>query len=253
MMMKPIKCKKLAVSRVSSPPRCSKPPGVPFTDEIHFHLFFDARIAAPVLIAAVSDSANTSAGIIGNRAAQKALVLTQSISPVSCDVIATCSSFIRAAFSSSLSYRELFIIMSNIDRFDEIAGQVFADLYNTFPLTKTLGLANYIEGDSALDPDGFTGAELTAEAEFVKATITWLINAGFLSSDGFHGEYFMDVILTPKGLECLKLMPDSLTSPAGNELTKAVKSGSKETLKMITNHVLALGVKIMASKYGLTN
>ena len=143
--------------------------------------------------------------------------------------------------------------MSNIDRFDEIAGQVFADLYNTFPLTKTLGLANYIEGDSALDPDGFTGAELTAEAEFVKATITWLINAGFLSSDGFHGEYFMDVILTPKGLECLKLMPDSLTSPAGNELTKAVKSGSKETLKMITNHVLALGVKIMASKYGLTN
>ncbi|MFB4742976.1 hypothetical protein ACE3K3_08640, partial [Enterobacter hormaechei subsp. steigerwaltii] len=162
MMMKPIKCKKLAVSRVSSPPRCSKPPGVPFTDEIHFHLFFDARIAAPVLIAAVSDSANTSAGISGNRAAQKALVLTQSISPVSCDVIATCSSFIRAAFSSSLSYRELFIIMSNIDRFDEIAGQVFADLYNTFPLTKTLGLANYIEGDSALDPDGFTGAELTA-------------------------------------------------------------------------------------------
>ncbi|MBW9413650.1 hypothetical protein FHC58_11995 [Enterobacter hormaechei] len=63
----------------------------------------------------------------------------------------------------------------------------------------------------------------------------------------------MDVILTPKGLECLKLMPESLTSSAGNELTKAVKSGSKETLKMITNHVLALGVKIMASKYGLTN
>lgn len=29
--------------------------------------------------------------------------------------------------------------------------------------------------------------------------------------------------------------------------------GEKETLKMITNHVLALGVKIMASKYGLTN
>ncbi|SAF23049.1 Uncharacterised protein [Enterobacter hormaechei] len=30
MMMKPIKCKKLAVSRVSSPPRCSASKGVPF-------------------------------------------------------------------------------------------------------------------------------------------------------------------------------------------------------------------------------
>ncbi|EHG7584030.1 hypothetical protein OGY07_13130 [Citrobacter sp. Cs237] len=142
--------------------------------------------------------------------------------------------------------------MSNIDKFDEIAGQVFADLYNSFPLTKPLGLADYTEGDSALDPDGFTGAELTEDAEFVKATISWLINADFITSSGFHGEYFADVILTPKGLECLKLMPDSLTSNAGSQLTQAVKAGSRETIKMITNHVLALGVKIMASKYGLT-
>ncbi|MBU5923530.1 hypothetical protein [Enterobacter sichuanensis] len=143
--------------------------------------------------------------------------------------------------------------MSNIDRFDEIEVQKFADLYNMFPLSKALGLSTYIEGDSALDPDRFTGAELTSDAGFVKATITWLIDAGYLSSGGFHAEYFMDVILTPKGLECLKLTPDSLKSPAGNELTKAVKSGSKETPKKITNHVLGLGVKIMASKYGLTN
>lgn len=33
MMMKPIKCKKLAVSRVSAPPRSSESPGVPFIDD----------------------------------------------------------------------------------------------------------------------------------------------------------------------------------------------------------------------------
>ncbi|ELC6381957.1 hypothetical protein Q8V88_002613 [Enterobacter hormaechei] len=92
-------------------PSVLQTPGVPFTEEIHFHLFFDASIAAPVLIAAVSDSANTSAGIIGNRAAQKALVLTQSISPISCAVIASRSSLIRAAFASSFSYRVLFIVV----------------------------------------------------------------------------------------------------------------------------------------------
>lgn len=143
--------------------------------------------------------------------------------------------------------------MFNIDRFDEIAGQVFADLYNSFPMTKPLGLVNYIDGDTALDPNGFTGAELNEDAEFVKATITWLINAGFISSGGFHGEYFTDVILTPKGLECLKLMPGSLTSTAGNQLTEAAKAGSKETLKMLTNQVLAVGVKMVAQKYGLTS
>lgn len=68
MMMKPIKCKKLAVSRVSSPPRCSKPPGVPFTDEIHFHLHRDARRAAPLLMATARDSASSSGGMPSNRA-----------------------------------------------------------------------------------------------------------------------------------------------------------------------------------------
>lgn len=121
MMMKPIKCKKLAVSRVSSPPRCSESPGVPFANEINYHLCFDASSDAPLLIAAASDSASTSGGINGNREAQDARVLTQSISPVSCDVIASRSSLIRAAFDSSFPYRELFIIMRNISSFDEYA------------------------------------------------------------------------------------------------------------------------------------
>ncbi len=111
MMMMSIKCEKLAVFRVSSPPRCSGSPGVPFTNENHFYLHRDTRRAAPLLIAAARDSASSSGGMPGNRAAQKALVLTQSISPVSCDVIASRSSLIRAAFASSFSYRVLFIVV----------------------------------------------------------------------------------------------------------------------------------------------
>jgi len=38
MMMKPIKCKKLAVSRVSSAPRCSKSPGVPLKHSKYYYV-----------------------------------------------------------------------------------------------------------------------------------------------------------------------------------------------------------------------
>ena len=61
--MKPIKCKKLAVFRVSSPPRCSESPGVPFTNESHFHLRWDASRAALLLIVAARDLASNSDGI----------------------------------------------------------------------------------------------------------------------------------------------------------------------------------------------
>lgn len=142
---------------------------------------------------------------------------------------------------------------SNIDKFDEIAGRIFADLYSSFPLRHPLGLHAYLDTPNVFDPDGFTGAELTKDAEFVKSTIEWLIHADFISAGYFHGEYFTEVILTPKGLESLKLMPESLTSPAGNQLTDAVKNGSKETIKMLTNQILAVGVKIAAQKYGLSS
>ncbi len=141
---------------------------------------------------------------------------------------------------------------SNIDRFDEIAGRIFADLYNAFPIPCPLNLAAFLDGVDVLDPSGFTGSELTQDAEFVKSTIEWLIAAEFLTANNFHGTYFGEAILTAKGLECLKLMPESLSAPAGSELSKAVKLGSKETVKMITNHVLAFGVKLVARRYGLS-
>lgn len=142
---------------------------------------------------------------------------------------------------------------SNIDKFDEIAGKVFAVLYSAFPVPQPLALGTYIDTKEVFNPEGFTGAELTEDAEFVKATINWLINADFITVENFHSEYFIDAVLTPKGLESLKLMPESLASPAGNQLANAVKTGNKETLKILTNQILAVGVKISAQKNDLSN
>lgn len=57
MMMKPIKCKKLAVFRVLPAPRCSESPGVPFANTIHYHhsgLFFKRVMICAVLMAIVT-------------------------------------------------------------------------------------------------------------------------------------------------------------------------------------------------------
>ncbi|MBE4856245.1 hypothetical protein IM311_19460 [Enterobacter cloacae complex sp. P40RS] len=189
MMMKPIKCKKLAVFRVSSPPRCPELPEVPFTHNSNCHLCFDASRDAPLQIAAASDSANTSGGINGNREAQNARVLTQSISPVSCAVIASRSSLIRAAFDSSFSYRELFIIVSNISSFDEYAGRVFALLYESLPIPVDLTIGDIIGQQDLYMHHGIPD-EMVTECEIASYTIQWLASAGYLSMQAGNGNDF---------------------------------------------------------------
>ncbi|WP_336855087.1 hypothetical protein [Pseudescherichia vulneris] len=141
---------------------------------------------------------------------------------------------------------------TNIDRFDEIAGRVFADLYSTFPQPTTLKLEHYVrEGDPQPDfIDDWVKKE--AHCDFVADTVSWLKEAGFITAGKRTANCVPYAILTPKGLECLKLTPDSLYPSAGKQLSEAAKNGSIVLLKNITNQVLSVGVALAAHKMGFS-
>ncbi|EHK8184076.1 hypothetical protein K2B91_004520 [Salmonella enterica subsp. enterica serovar Enteritidis] len=151
-----------------------------------------------------------------------------------------------------LLVRWLCMSQTNIDRFDEIAGRVFADLYVTFPQPRMIKLEDYVKEE---DPQpGFIEewAKREARCDFVADTVTWLKEAGFITAGKRTANCVPNAILTPKGLECLKLTPNSLTSSAGKQLSEAAKSGSIELLKGVTNQVLSVGVALAAHKMGLS-
>ncbi|ASG87599.1 hypothetical protein [Salmonella enterica] len=140
----------------------------------------------------------------------------------------------------------------NIDRFDEIAGRVFADLYSTFPQPRLLKLVEYVKEEPPQPNFIDNWAKREAGCNFAADTVAWLKEAGFITAGKRTDNGIPNAILTPKGLECLKLTPNSLTASAGKQLSEAAKNGSIELLKGITNQVLSVGVAIACHKIGLS-
>ncbi|TFF13723.1 hypothetical protein EXW72_08340 [Pseudomonas sp. BCA14] len=123
---------------------------------------------------------------------------------------------------------------SNIERFDQLAGRIFADLYEAFPLPKTL--SDISHGEKGLDP------VFNAEFFFV-ATVRWLASSGYVTHGKQDNRFvFEDCVLTAKGLEVLKATPDSLTeSSIGSQLQDAAKSGLVDSVKTLVGKALAIG------------
>ncbi len=141
---------------------------------------------------------------------------------------------------------------TNMDRFNEIAGRVFADLYTCFPQPRLLKLEEYVnEENPKHDPFKYWAVK-EVRYDFVADTIAWLNDAGFIIAGKRQADTVPNVLLTSKGLECLKLTPNSLKSSAGKQLSEAAKSGSIELLKVITNQVLSVGVALASHKIGLS-
>lgn len=221
-------------------------------DVILVYRFEHASNIEPFVIEAARASAKTSEGMPGNLAAQKARVLTQSISPVSWAVMAWRSSLIKAAFSSSFLYKDSFIFMSNINKFDEYVGRVFGILYESFPIPTDLNI-----GDVLGLPDLYSSSgippEMDTEANIATYSVIWLANTGYIKMTGNSGNEFFDLTLTEKGLQVLKAIPGSLTQqslPLGKQIAAAVKSGAKETLRSLVNEALAIGIKIVVKSAG---
>lgn len=141
---------------------------------------------------------------------------------------------------------------TNIDRFDEIAGRVFVDLYDSFPQPRSLKLEDYVKDEDPEQNFVMEWAKKEARCDFVNDSVSWLKEAGFITAGKRMANCVPNAVLTAKGLECLKLTPESLSSSAGKQLSEAAKSGSIELLKGITNQVLSVGVVLASHKMGIS-
>ena len=139
---------------------------------------------------------------------------------------------------------------SNIEKFDELVGRIFAELYQQFPLPIRLDPANYC--DQAVTECPHTYAPVpTADSKFFSATVVWLHSTGYLTyghKDPENVTGFFDCVLTAKGLEVLKATPDSLSASLGERLTTAATSGAKEIVRSLTNQILGVGVSYLTKQ-----
>lgn len=136
----------------------------------------------------------------------------------------------------------------NIDRFNQVASEAFAMLYSRFPIGCDFG-----PHDFDVPKDQFGGVTME-DAIFIKATVEWLVDEGYLRtssaasiSGAFHG-----AVLSGKGLAVLKLVPDALenSAPLGEQIQSAVKSGSIAVAKALLSTALDAGIKYTMARAG---
>ncbi len=144
--------------------------------------------------------------------------------------------------------------VSNIEMFDEITGKIFATLYQSFPMPKYLGVADFVE--IPMEYSERQGMDVpTSEAEFFTATAQWLINAGYITGEPYPSMYVSDAILTAKGLEVLKAIPDSVSAKAsiGELLATTAKQEGKEVFRGLVGQALGIGARLISPMVGLSS
>lgn len=140
---------------------------------------------------------------------------------------------------------------SNMERFDLLTGAIFAELYESFPEPVILDPFNFL---AQIAPEG-QDQEIKNEQEFCAPeffghTVRWLERTGYLThgSQQLHlaeHSIFADCVLTAKGLEVLKALPDSITGKTlGSQLQDAAKAGLIDSMKSLTGKALGMGASM---------
>ncbi|HEY0288551.1 MAG TPA: hypothetical protein VGC62_16330 [Pseudomonas sp.] len=141
--------------------------------------------------------------------------------------------------------------VSNIEKFDDYAGKIFAELYQQFPRPCTLTPKDFIEVAEIWD-ERLEMTLPTDDAEFFIATGNWLIQAGYVFGGKRVSYQISDAVLTPKGLEILKATPDSVNGKAslGEALISSVAEGGKDVTKGLVSQAFGLGARYLTPIIG---
>ncbi|WLH49762.1 hypothetical protein [Pseudomonas tolaasii] len=134
---------------------------------------------------------------------------------------------------------------SNIDGFDKNVGIVFALLYEQFPLRVTIDETFVIPNDLEM-AEGWE-VRYQKNRKIYISTMEWLVQAGYVWTSGGDSMYgiFSDCVLSSKGLEVLKAVPDSLsTKSIGAQLQEATQEGLLSSVKTLTEKALGLGASM---------
>lgn len=131
--------------------------------------------------------------------------------------------------------------ISNIETFNRSVGLLFGKLYETFPKRVQLGF-----NDLAIEmfDDDDNGNEVYFEKLAIfSETVSWLEQAGYIWADKIDNYDAYGIVLSPKGLEVMKVVPGTLSGKSiGEELSKIVKSGAKETAKTVVSGLVSFAL-----------
>jgi hypothetical protein len=134
---------------------------------------------------------------------------------------------------------------SNVDRFDQLTGKIFAALYESFPIPVDLEYREFVDV-ILVDPDDTPEGkkQILEGKEFFHASFRWLESSGYLTigTQGIGSPKINGCVLTAKALEALKAIPDNLSGESiGSRLQTAAKDGMVETIKSLTGKALGIG------------
>ncbi|HHI5411952.1 TPA: hypothetical protein ACPXMY_003435 [Vibrio metoecus] len=124
---------------------------------------------------------------------------------------------------------------TNYELFNEIAGEILVHLLSCFPMSSK-------EPVGKITKYRKSGSDIPHEWEVFYQTVTWLEIEGFIRSKyrerQTHKYMLPDCVLTLKGLEALKSIPDPINPDSGKSLAdsmvQAVEEEAKDKLKELT-------------------
>lgn len=134
--------------------------------------------------------------------------------------------------------------MDNIKAFNLITGKLFADLYQKFPaqtevdfFSLALDLIPKEDFDSAWE-----------KPAFAEATVRWLDQAGYIwlkKAPTMNGK--PTAVLSPKGLEALKAVPESIDGKLslGERIINFSKTKASESLNQAVGLAITAGFQLM--------
>lgn len=143
--------------------------------------------------------------------------------------------------------------VSNIEKFDDIASRIFAELYQSFPIPRNLRTDDYLDNETRWD-ETYKQDVFVDSGEFFEATVNWLMAAGYFTGSFNHYSRVEDAVLTSKGLEVLRATPASLKGgpSIGEQLAGAAKAGGAETMRGLLSEALGIGARLVSPLVGLT-
>ncbi|MBH9667938.1 hypothetical protein JAO10_15400 [Burkholderia contaminans] len=136
---------------------------------------------------------------------------------------------------------------TNIEKFDELAANVFANLYENFPVRISL-FKNTFGYDLSYKRSADGGAILNAPDDyaFFTDTLKWLRMAGYIDFTTSASGPWGNAVLTAKGLEVLKATPSSISpsQPMGDYLAQGIRNGAKVAVSKGITYVLSQGASL---------
>jgi hypothetical protein len=128
----------------------------------------------------------------------------------------------------------------NIERFNALAGAIFAKLYEEFPVPVELSAHDFADQMIASDAPRFL------DLRFFTSTVIWLGDHGYLSrGNAVSNGTVLNCSLTARALELLNALPSALENKGtslGDELISATKEGLTGKVKELASDFLSKAV-----------